>query len=1388
VVITALAMLAFGAHAGTATAAQWTIDGSTLGMIGEESIAGEGGPFTIYVPTLALKIVCQTEKGTGTIFAGKEGTGTFELTECAVASFPNCKIEEPLALEADSQLVEVGGNAYAVFTSEEFAQVFILGALCPFFELNEILQGEISAGIKAGEALEKTLTFSGESRAAVGALLLFGEEEATFEGVSTRELSGPNSGETWGACTTVCSEDPPYTPVEGYGSENPGQPGIEYSCTGDPINCATGNLIETQTDIDIGGRGPGLKVTRSYNSQIAAAAGSAGAWGYGWTGPYSARLAIDEKAKTATVHHDNGSGVIFYLAESKYSPAPWTQSTLAKEGETYLYTLPDQTVLSFDKNGKLTAETDRNGNSIALSYDEKGRLKAATDDAERELKFAYTAEDQVKTITDPMGNVVEYTYESGKLDTVTLPDDEEPRWEFGYNASREMTSLTDGRGNTTTNKYDGSNRVTEQVDAMERKRTLEYKALSVGSETKIKEPNGAVTVEQFNDANQLKSVTRASGTALAATTTYGYDNDLNLVEVTDPNENTTEYDYDAEGNRTNEKDANGNETKSTYNKTHDVLTTTTPKGETTTITRDGDGNPEVVKRPAPSEKTQETKFKYASNGDLESETDPLGRTTTYEYDEYGNQESETNAEGDERTWTFNKNSYMTSEVSPRGNEEGAEATKFTTKIEPDELGRPLTITDPLGHTTEYVHNDNGNVESVTDGNGHTTTYTYNKADERTKVELPNETETETGYNSMGEVTSKTNGNGQTTKYERNLLGQVTEEIDPLSRKTVKEYDDAGNLEKLKDAASRTITYTYDPGNRLTKVDYSEASTADVAYVYDKNSNVTEMKDGTGTSKHKYDELGRLIEVENGAKEVIEYEYDLADQQTNITYPNSKTVTRAYDKAGRLEKITDWLEKETKFAYNRDSQLKLTTFPSGTTNKDEYEYNAAGELTKVTMKKEAETLASLTYARDNDGQVESVTQTGLPGAEKVEYKYDENDRLTKAGGTEYKYDAANNPTTIGASTFAYDKASQLEKGTGITSYTFNAVGERTKSTPESGPATTYGYDQAGNLISVKRPEEGAVKKIEDTYAYDGDGLRASQTISGSKVQLAWDVSKGLPKLLNDGANSYIYGPGGLPIAQINGEGKPLYLHQDHQGSTRMLTGATGSNEGAYSYGPYGSIEAQTGTATTPLGYNSQYTNASTGLIYLRARTYDPVTAQFLSVDPAVSGTGAPYTYADDNPLNASDPSGLATRGWCATFAGDLPGAQISVSLCWIWDDAGREGFSFTVGTGVGITYQLGDLFYKLFNKWRSLLNLASVKKLIGGSVIIGRFNSDAANINDLNGDSSTVEYAIGWKAAVSTQSFVGPGGVCGSITGAGISGPKFVWGVEGNAKTWVWQVR
>jgi RHS repeat-associated protein len=541
--------------------------------------------------------------------------------------------------------------------------------------------------------------------------------------------------------------------------------------------------------------------------------------------------------------------------------------------------------------------------------------------------------------------------------------------------------------------------------------------------------------------------------------------------------------------------------------------------------------------------------------------------------------------------------------------------------------------------TQHTYDGNGDLETSTDSDGNKTTYTYDADNEPIKVEEPNGTTTETGYDSTGQVISQTDGNKHTTKYVRNLLEQIVEEANALGRATTKGYDPAGNLTKLTDPERRTTTYTYDPGNRLTDISYSDGKTPQVKYEYDEDNNRTGMWDGTGKSTYTYDQLDRLTHLVNGHGESIGFEYDLDNEQTKLTYPNKNIVTRGYDADGRLQTVTDWLGHQTKLTYDPDSNLTATTFPAETNNQDKYSYNEADQMSEVAMAKGTETLASLIYARDNDGQLKRATSKGLPGEGTTAYAYDEDNRLTDAGGTAYEYDAANSPTKIGANTYAYDDANELEKtGTGTT-YAYNEAGQRIKATP-SGSATTYGYNQAGDLTSVERPAEGKIPAISDTYAYDGNGLRASQTISGSTTYMAWDPIENLPLLLSDGTNSYIYGPESLPIEQINNsQGKVLYLHHDQQGSTRMLTGSTGANEAAMTYDGYGNTTATTGAATTSLGYDGQYTNADTGLIYLRARTYDPATAQFLSVDPAASLTRALYSYANDNPLNESDPTGL-----------------------------------------------------------------------------------------------------------------------------------------------------
>ena len=1034
----------------------------------------------------------------------------------------------------------------------------------------------------------------------------------------------------------ACPVEPPINQQDTEGGGNKSAPNVKDCSVALPVNCATGNQFEEQIDLVLGGRGPSLALHRTYNSQLAAEAKEAGPWGYGWSGPYSSHLEFNAESGAITVVQENGATATFSLIGSTYVPAAYIQAKLVKEGGEYIFTLPDQEELRFNSEGRLIKQEDRNGNALSFNY-EAGKLTSVVDGAKRLLVFFYTGS-QVTSVWDPMVHIVKYGYESGNLVSVTLPKEESPRWKFKYDASHQLTEMTDGRGGVVKTEYDEKNRVKKQTDAMERVVKFTYGEAGGHKTTTITEPNGASTFETFNEAGEPLEVIKAQGTGLKRKSTYEYNEAYGLVKATDALGHSTSYEYNAAGDLTLEKDAEGNETKWTYNSTHDVETETTPKGEKTTYKRDANGNLEAIERPAPGETTQKGTFKHASNGDLESATDPLGRETKFEYDSYGDLKAEINAVGDKTTWTYDKDGQMLSEVSPRGNEEGAKAEEFETKVERDPQERPIKITDPLSHETKYVYDKNGNLESLTDGNAHTTKYTYNADDEGTKVERANGNTTEFAYDSMGQVKSRTNGNGYTTKYERDALEQLTETIDPLERKSKAEYDAAGNLKKTEDALGRTVSYAYDSADRLTKIDYSEEATPDITYKYDKDSNLVEMIDGTGTTTREYDQLGRLTEVKNGKKEVVKYKYDLGDQQTEIVYPNGEAVKRAFDKAGRLEKITDWLGKETTFAYNRDSQVKAMTFPTETTNIDEYSFNKADQLTEVSMKKKAEVLASMSYTRDKIGQIEKTVETGFPEEAERKYEYDAANRLVKSNGTIFEYDKANNVTKISPATYTYDKGDQIATASNAT-FEFNKVGQRVKETPTGKSATTFSYDQAGNLILSKGPE------IENTFKYDGTGLRTTETKNTSTYPMAWDITAELPLLLRAGNDYFVYGPEGLPIEQIT-SGVVTYLHHDQLGSTRVLTDKTGAVTGTYRYGPNGAFWKHTGTGTTLMGFAGQYRmRTENQLIYLRARTYDPVTAQFLSVDPMVDVTGETYSYAADDPINLIDPNGLFASGSC-----------------------------------------------------------------------------------------------------------------------------------------------
>jgi RHS repeat-associated protein len=118
-------------------------------------------------------------------------------------------------------------------------------------------------------------------------------------------------------------------------------------------------------------------------------------------------------------------------------------------------------------------------------------------------------------------------------------------------------------------------------------------------------------------------------------------------------------------------------------------------------------------------------------------------------------------------------------------------------------------------------------------------------------------------------------------------------------------------------------------------------------------------------------------------------------------------------------------------------------------------------------------------------------------------------------------------------------------------------------------------------------------------------------------------------------------------------------RDSLGSVRQLADASGNIVQSYTYAPFGELLAAQGTRSSALQYTGEQNDLDTGLIYLRARWYDPATGRFTTRDPfpgfaVLPQTLHPYVYVNNNPVNLTDPSGeIADIFWdLAIFGVDL----------------------------------------------------------------------------------------------------------------------------------------
>jgi RHS repeat-associated protein len=1145
-----------------------------------------------------------------------------------------------------------------------------------------------------------------------------------------------------------------------------------------PVDAPTGNFSHTFADLNILGRGIPLDLSRTYNSM---AATSNGPFGPGWSFSYGMKLGFPD-LQHVTVNQENGTQVTFTKqSDGTYTAPPRVTASLGRVGTDWRFVRRARDTFTFDSTGSLIAEEDLNGYVTQLAYDAQSRLTTVTDPAGRTLRFGYTGS-QVTSVTDPAGRVVRYEYNAAG-DLTDVIDVGGGNTHFTYDTAHRMLTMRmpnqapgvpGSSGAVVTNVYDSQGRVISQTDQLGRKTSVAYEgdpSSQAGGTVTITDPNGHVTIQAYN-FSELTAETRGYGTPQAATWKFDYDQAmLGMTTVTDPNGHSTTSTFDAAGNTLTSTDAMGRKTTNTYDGRNDPLTITDPRRVTTTMTYDTHGNLLTSSRPLlGSNQVQVTRYIYGDSqhpGDVTAMIDPTGHTWRYRYDAYGSRTATVDPTGDVTGLVFNNIGWPMARIDAR---------RYRTTLGNNAFGDTTTTTDPLGHTTTLSYDRDRNLVARRDASGRLTRYIYDAADQQTAIIRGNGTQLRTAYDGAGNPVSQIDGLGQTTTYAFDPLNRVSAMSDPLGRRTTYTYDGVHNRLSLTNPHRQTTTYKYDPANELTSVRYSDRRTHKVSFAYDPDGNRTMMTDGTGTSHYTYDSLNRMMRSTDGRGVAVGYRYDLRGDRTTIVYPGRRDVARAFDGAGRLAAVRDWLGHRTTFSYDRDGDLTAEHFPGRAA--DTFSYDRADRLFHVTDRVGRRSWETFRYRRDASGLLTSDRSSGhrIPSTS-YHYHYTGLAQLSRTNRTRLTYSAADN-LTVGAtgSRLAYDRADEVTQMTvgrgrrrGLTTFTYDARGNRTASrTTRPRHRVLYRYDQANRLV-----EYGHVAK----YSYDGGGLRMAATVRGKRRAFVWDRSGSRPMLLGDGGRLYVYGPANLPLEQVDSHHTVLYFHHDQLGSTRALTDLRGRVRAAYSFGAFGVRERSVAPHTTPLQFAGEYQDSESGLYYLRARYYDPATAQFLTVDPAVTTTLSPYAYVAGNPLNRTDASGLCD--WYALVVCGAQGVAGAVShatgLCIRnpgGGDNGNDNCSTALSTsqgvaGVGIALGAGA-------------TIASGGALAGASAPLLGLGSSTALASA--GGFAGVTAAMLDKPACDRGNRLACAGMWLGITGAAAGGPEALGGMLGLRET------
>lgn len=598
-------------------------------------------------------------------------------------------------------------------------------------------------------------------------------------------------------------------------------------------------------------------------------------------------------------------------------------------------------------------------------------------------------------------------------------------------------------------------------------------------------------------------------------------------------------------------------------------------------------------------------------------------------------------------------------------------------------------------TTTYTYTPDGedDIASITDAAGNVMSYTYDWLGRRRTTDDPNAGTSTSTYNAAGQVTSVVDALGKKLSYV----------YDSLERKRTAWAGEPQTGTKLAE-------WTYDtvPGAK------GELATA-TRYV-DGNAYITTITD----YDDRYRVTGKRWTIpanETGLAGSYDfgYTYDHADHRTNITLPPAgslpaETVHQDYTAAGTPDTLTSELGTYVaSTGYTGSGQLTRRDLGSSNITRRNYTWEDTGlrHLTGLTTTTGADTPTPTTvqddiYSYDLVGNILRVQDRTTNQSQCS--TYDTHNRLA-ASWTTSAPDCSSG--IAGADNTGPDPFAQQ--------YTYDLTGNITSATTGATTRTyTYPTPGAGSV----RPQ--AVTSIgSDTYAYDDNGNQKTRTVAGTTTTSAYDEFGRLTtSVTNDATTSFNYDadgarlirrePGattlyldGTEITNTDGhitavrfytaddditetdisgasstDGDPValrtssgvtWLATNQQNTVQLAVNATTNSTSRQRYMPYG--QHRGGRDDIPItdhGYLGKAEDSSTNLIALDNREHDPSTGQLTSPDPLVDTENPTnqnaYSYAANNPVTMSDPTGLRTcmgpsdcppQGDVARFRGRVP---------------------------------------------------------------------------------------------------------------------------------------